>query len=283
MEEISIGEFARRSRLSLKALRLYDELGVLIPARVDVSSGYRYYDAAQLESARLIAMLRQLDFPLVAIKEMLERDRAQMAELVAARWRDVEVAHCAKRTLADFLINQPFGKEHIMNVATRDMPERRLLCLKRHVDEPGAWALGKEFISIFKERPLPKFAGREGAMYCSFWGEVSADSDGPIEMCKPIPEADAEALAAQYPELIMRTEPAHREAFVALSADRNGVDPAQVQLASAALHVWAIENHLDPENLTLKPEDLGVRMTYLAREPVTETSVPDCDFAVAFA
>ena len=49
MEEISIGEFARRSRLSLKALRLYDERGVLVPARVDRASGYRYYDTAQLE------------------------------------------------------------------------------------------------------------------------------------------------------------------------------------------------------------------------------------------
>jgi DNA-binding transcriptional MerR regulator len=49
MEEVSIGEFARRSRLSVKVLRLYDELGVLIPARVDRGSGYRYYDGAQLE------------------------------------------------------------------------------------------------------------------------------------------------------------------------------------------------------------------------------------------
>lgn len=44
VEEVSIGEFARRSRLSVKALRLYDELGVLAPARVDTVSGYRYYD-----------------------------------------------------------------------------------------------------------------------------------------------------------------------------------------------------------------------------------------------
>ena len=64
VEEVSIGEFARRSRLSVKALRLYDELGVLVPARVDEASGYRYYDVAQLEAARLVAMLRQLDLPL---------------------------------------------------------------------------------------------------------------------------------------------------------------------------------------------------------------------------
>jgi DNA-binding transcriptional MerR regulator len=54
VEELSIGEFARRSRLSVKALRLYDERGVLVPARVDEASGYRYYDAAQLEAAQLV-------------------------------------------------------------------------------------------------------------------------------------------------------------------------------------------------------------------------------------
>jgi hypothetical protein len=42
---MSIGEFARRSRLSPKALRLYNELGLLTPARVDDDSGYRYCEA----------------------------------------------------------------------------------------------------------------------------------------------------------------------------------------------------------------------------------------------
>lgn len=63
MEEMSIGEFARRSRLSPKALRLYDGLGLLSPSRVDELSGYRYYEGAQLGQARLIAALRQVGVP----------------------------------------------------------------------------------------------------------------------------------------------------------------------------------------------------------------------------
>ena len=58
-----------------KALRLYDELGVLTPSRVDSESGYRYYDVAQLEDARLVAMLRQLEFPLAEIKELWRASR----------------------------------------------------------------------------------------------------------------------------------------------------------------------------------------------------------------
>lgn len=289
VEEVSIGEFARRSRLSIKALRRYDELGVLVPARVDEASGYRYYDVAQLEAARLVSMLRQLDLPLAAIRELLVCDPVDAAERIAAHWREVESAHDARRDLADYLVNKLRGKRSVMyEVATREMPERSLLCLKRNVDQQGAWALGKEFIAVLRERPLPKMEGREGAMFSIYWGEVSADSDGPVEWCKPIPRADALALASHYPELTLRTEPAHREAYVALPNDALPTGPGgnpgvQWQLASEALHAWGEEYGINPEELELKPEDLGVRITYLASEPVTEASAPYCDFAVPFA
>ena len=66
---MSIGEFARHSRLSPKALRLYDELGLIEPARVDDDSGYRYYSASQLDRARLIAALRQLQIGRASCRE----------------------------------------------------------------------------------------------------------------------------------------------------------------------------------------------------------------------
>jgi DNA-binding transcriptional MerR regulator len=289
MEEISIGEFARRSRLSVKALRLYDELGVLNPARVDSNSGYRYYDATQLDEARLVVMLRQLELPLATIKELVACDPVDAADRIAAYWQDAVTRHDARRELADYLVNKLRGKRTDMyEVTTREIPERSVLCLKRNVDEQGAWALGKEFIAILRERPLPKMECREGAMFSIYWSEVSADSDGPVEWCKPVPTADAQALASHYPELILRTEPAHREAYVALANDAlpagPGGDPGvQRQLVSEALRAWVEDGGINPESLTLTPEDLGVRITYLANGPITETSPPYCDFAVPFA
>jgi DNA-binding transcriptional MerR regulator len=285
VEEVSIGEFARRSRLSVKALRLYDERGVLVPSRVDQGSGYRYYDVDQVDEARLVVMLRQLDLPLAAIRELLACDPVDASERIAAHWRAVESLHDARRELADYVVNRLSGKRTVMyEVATRDIPERSVLCLKRHVDEQGAWALGKEFIAVLRKRPLPKMDGREGAMFSIYWGEVSADSDGPAEWCKPVPESDAKALASHYPELSLRTEPAHREAYVAipnaaLSAGPGGNPGVQWQLASESLRNWAAENGIDPGK---QVEDLGVRITYLATGPVTETSDPYCDFAVPF-
>jgi DNA-binding transcriptional MerR regulator len=277
VEEISIGEFARRSRLSLKALRLYDERGVLVPSRVDQASGYRYYDTAQLDEARLVVMMRQLQLPLAAIKELLACDPADAAERIAAHWREVESVHDARRELADYLVSRLSGKKPVMyEVATREMPERSLLCLKRNVDEQGQWAFGKEFIAIMRERPVPKIEGRAGATFCIQWGWVSADSDGPVEWCTPVPKAEARALAERYPELTLRTEPAHGEVFVPLPADWGLV---QWQLAIESMQAWEQEHEDEDERLALTPEDLGMRITYLATEPAT---YPDCDFALPF-
>jgi DNA-binding transcriptional MerR regulator len=279
VEEISIGEFARRSRLSLKALRLYDERGVLVPSRVDHASGYRYYDTAQLDEARLVVMMRQLLLPLAAVKELLACDPADAATRIAAHWRDAEAAHDARRDLADYLVSRLRGKRSVMyEVATREMPERSLLCLKRDVDEQGQWAFGKEFIAILRERPLPKIEGRQGAPFCIYWSHPSADGDGLIEWCTPVPAGEAHTLAEHYPELTLRTEPAHREAFVALPA---GYGAVHWQLAAESLDAWGQEqeHEHEGERLALTPEDLGLRTTYLAAGP----SDPGIDLAVPFA
>jgi DNA-binding transcriptional MerR regulator len=294
VKEISIGEFARRSRLSLKALRLYDERGVLVPSRVDQASGYRYYDSAQLDDARLVVMLRQLQLPLAAVKELLACDPADAAARIAEHWRDAEAAHDARRELADYLVSRLRGERSVMyEVATREIPERSLLCLKREVSEQGQWAFGKEFIGIWRKRPLPLMEGRAGASFCIWWSHPSADSDGLIEWCRPVPPAEAAALADRYPELTLRTEPAHTEAFATLPGWGRGSQAAAVhhwQLAFESLGAWVQEQeqeHADePEpRLALTDEDLGIRTTYLATPGMTAATVPDdyCDLAVPFA
>ena len=165
-------------------------------------------------------------------------------------------------------------------VATREMPERSLLCLKRNVDVQEQFAFGKEFIAILRERPLPKIEGREGAAFCIYWSHPSADSDGLIEWCKPVPAGEANPLAERYPELTLRTEPAHQEAFVALPA---GYQAVQWDLACGSLDAWMQEEEQEHEGkrLILTPVDLGLRTTYLATGPVT-APVSDVDLAIPF-
>ncbi|MFJ5776195.1 MerR family transcriptional regulator [Streptomyces sp. NPDC093094] len=67
----SIGEMARDGGLSVSALRFYDRAGVLVPARVDPVSGYRWYEPGQLEEVRLLARLRRAGMPLADIRLVL--------------------------------------------------------------------------------------------------------------------------------------------------------------------------------------------------------------------
>jgi PPM family protein phosphatase len=81
---LTIGAFARSARLTPKALRLYDQLGLLTPAAVDPESGYRLYDPGQLDKARLIARLRGIGMPLAEIREVCGLEPAAAAEAVDA-------------------------------------------------------------------------------------------------------------------------------------------------------------------------------------------------------
>ncbi|HEY3980743.1 MAG TPA: helix-turn-helix domain-containing protein [Streptosporangiaceae bacterium] len=272
MTLLSIGEFARRSRLSAKALRRYDELDLLVPQRVDPDSGYRWYGPGQLEQARLIAALRRIGVPLAEVRPLLGLDRAAVAERVTAWWARAEAQHAARRDLAAFLVDQLSGREAVMyEVATREVPERRILCLKRNVDEAGAWALGKEFVGIMQARPMPRIGGRAGAPFAIYHGEVTADSDGPVEWCRPVPAAEADALAAAAPELTLRTEPAHQEAYVHLGDTQ--ATPPQWPLVAEALYGWGAARGRQASGL-------GPRVTFLATPPRLPGSAPDCDYAV---
>src|SRR5215210_2858429 len=67
----SIGEFSTISGITVRTLRFYHELGLLVPATVDPATNYRTYDERNLETAKVIAALRGLEFPLEQIRKIL--------------------------------------------------------------------------------------------------------------------------------------------------------------------------------------------------------------------
>ena len=97
---LSIGEFAQWSGLTVKALRLYDERGILAPADVDPRSNYRRYAAGQLRDAIMIKTLRDSGVPLAEVAtaaaapdraaELLDRHRERVLAAREAEDRAVE-------------------------------------------------------------------------------------------------------------------------------------------------------------------------------------------------
>ena len=101
---MTIGEFAAAVGLTPKALRLYDELGLLRPARVDPATGYRTYVATQVERARLVAALRRAGVPPARIGGIGDLPRAAAAADLAAWWRQVEADTADRRVLVHDLL-----------------------------------------------------------------------------------------------------------------------------------------------------------------------------------
>ncbi|MEM6583616.1 MAG: MerR family transcriptional regulator [Pseudomonadota bacterium] len=76
--KLKIGEFARLTGLSVKALRFYADAGVLQPSSVDATSGYRLYEPAQVEDATRVVNLREAGISLADIRELHARDEPQL-------------------------------------------------------------------------------------------------------------------------------------------------------------------------------------------------------------
>lgn len=69
-----ISEFSRLSKVSLKTLRYYDQIGILKPSKVDENTGYRYYSAEQLLELNRILIYKELGFTLPQISQLLHED-----------------------------------------------------------------------------------------------------------------------------------------------------------------------------------------------------------------
>lgn len=104
MELLSTGSFAHESGLSRKALRVYEQQDVLLPAAVDADTGYRYYSRGQLVTARLVARLRQIDMPLARVREVLAMAPVDAAAAVAAFRAEIESGAADRAREAGLLV-----------------------------------------------------------------------------------------------------------------------------------------------------------------------------------
>ncbi len=124
-----IGEFSKITGLTVKALRFYHEQGLLATSAIDDLTGYRYYDAGKIEVARVIRQLRELDFSLPEIAEIvvnccdesdlvdhLQRQKKNLAAK-AEHFRQIE------SRLDQFIREQPEARS-IMKIATFEVQEK---------------------------------------------------------------------------------------------------------------------------------------------------------------
>ena len=90
--EYRIGDFAVITRMSIKMLRNYHDAKLLIPARIEGGSGYRYYDESQIQQARIIVTLKNWNFSLKEILEILQEyhEDHELIEIIKRKKKEIE-------------------------------------------------------------------------------------------------------------------------------------------------------------------------------------------------
>ena len=178
---VPIGQFAAASRLSLKALRLYDENGLLPPARVDPESGYRYYRLQQLGQATTIRLLRRAGMPLAEI-------RAFMAAPSAAQLEEYErtlLGELADRRLVLRYLRRRLKEAPMFQVQTKQVEAQPYVSRTKRVRVPELEAFITQTIGELWKANQPT-----GSAFTLYHGEVNEEDDGPVEVGVPTADGD---------------------------------------------------------------------------------------------
>ena len=148
---LKIGEFSKLSRVSIRMLRHYDDIGLLKPAETDNFTGYRFYREEQLFVISRITALKDMGFALADIVRILEiyDDKDKLEPFLAARQK--ELADQARETEYRLMLletaRKRLRKENNMgfDVTVKTIPERYAatvhMIVPRYEDEAVAWSM----------------------------------------------------------------------------------------------------------------------------------------------
>lgn len=135
---LKIGEFSKLSRISIRMLRHYDEIGLLVPEETDEWTGYRYYSEAQLPIVNRITALKDMGFSLNTIGEILRsyKDSEALKQYLIIKQAEVcEQAEKVNRQLLllETTINRLGKDEAVMqyNVTLKELPKRTVASVRK--------------------------------------------------------------------------------------------------------------------------------------------------------
>jgi DNA-binding transcriptional MerR regulator len=140
---LRIGEFARRGRVSVKALRHYEAIGLLKPTHVDAATGYRSYTADQLDDLHRLMVLRALGLSLERIRQVLqddpspERMRRLLDERRAAVARRIDAEQAQLAAIEARIRHLEGDRDAAPGAVVRDVPAAFVASLRRVVADYG--------------------------------------------------------------------------------------------------------------------------------------------------
>ena len=187
---IRIGDFSKLSRVPVKTLRYYDEMGLFQPVEVDPATGYRLYEYSQLSDLNRILTLKDLGFSLEEIGRLLDGDLSveQMRGMLKlreteARQRVQEEAERLERIRTRLKqIEQENGMSKY-DVVIKKVEEIKTASVRDVVPLPseqgGLWGELEGYLAMNRVRPI-------GACFTLYHDDEFKERDWDLEVCEPI-------------------------------------------------------------------------------------------------
>ena len=191
-----IGDFSKITRLPIKTLRYYHEIGLLEPSDIDPFSGYRYYDENCLNKARTIAQLKEYNFSLLEIKMVIAQSGHDIDLIAAMRTKLNEIEQMIseydeiRRRINRFIALQmrPLPNEsQIVEKVVEDMTIASIRFKGRYEQ------IGDKILLLYKKFGM-QVIGKPFSMY---YDEQPLEEGADIEVCLPVttqPELDKESI-----------------------------------------------------------------------------------------
>jgi DNA-binding transcriptional MerR regulator len=268
---LTISQFGRLSQLSRKALRLYDQRGLLPPARIDPDSGYRYYGREQVTLARRIRLLRTLGMALDGVGQVLaawDDDPATAARLVRAQVTRAEKQLESSRLFARLLLDElTSAQESTMqfDITKNDMPTQTVVSIRRHITVPAF----HQWIRPALEQLWGHIKASGAKPTCDplalYYGPVNEEDDGPVEICVPF-----EGTVPPAGEIRVRQLPAHTAVQLRTYGEYNEY-PKLLEMWDAVgryVHDNQLESNWDHDMTTyeLWHEDMSMTISWPVRD-----------------
>jgi DNA-binding transcriptional MerR regulator len=201
----------------VKALRLYDDSGLLPPATVDPVTGYRRYAVDQLDRARRISMLRQAGMPLAVVAEVLAGTDEEAVLRLDRWWAAQESAMQARRGTVGWVrarLAHQADADIGYEVRQRTVPATKVATIRSEADQAGlidaVRALEWEIRRHLREAGVRVTAEH----WVIFEGMVTPDSEAPIEVCVPFA-----GVAEPAGAMGIRLEPPQTQAYATVIRD----------------------------------------------------------------
>jgi effector-binding domain-containing protein len=192
MALLPIGRFSKMTRLSVKALRLYDEIGLLCPAEVDPASGYRYYSTEQAGRAEAVRVLRSVDMPLEEIRSVLDAGDPASARSILVMHRDRLAGRLAAQERMLSYLESLIGREDgrmPYQVEIEEAASQTVAAIRKRTDLSRIGSdIGEGFGALMGAMGREGI-GPAGPPLIVYHDVIDGETEGDIEICVPVTRA----------------------------------------------------------------------------------------------